>query len=101
MIDQQSHEMMLVTTHSSGAEEWLCPECGRRYYMQWTPSFNQIVLEVGDETARHSGSKGGLFMSPTQVNSADEVEISEKLRAALEDALKDIDFDDPPTTTDS
>jgi len=100
MITPQSHEMNLVNIHPSGEEEWLCPECGRRYTMQWTPSFNQVLLEVGDKSARHIGSKGGLSISPTQVSKADEVEIPEKLRVALEDALKNIDFDDPSPNTD-
>jgi len=101
MIAQQTHEMNLLSTHPSGEEEWLCPECGRRYMMQWSPSINQIILEVGDESAIHNGSTGGLYISPTGVNAADNFELSEDLRAALEDALKDIDFDDPPTATDS
>lgn len=101
MIAQQSHKMNLVFTRPSGEEEWLCPECGRRYIMQWTPSFNRIVLDVGDESALHNGSKGGLLISQAQVEEADEVELSDKLRDALEDALKDIDFDDPPMTADS
>ena len=100
MITQQSHEMQLEKRHESGTEEWYCPTCGRRYFMQWTPTFNKVVLEVGDELATHTGSSGGLFMSPTQVGAVDELELPDKLRSALEELLKDIDFDDPPTTDD-
>jgi len=101
MVSEQNHEMQLVIQHPLGAEEWYCPTCGRRYLMQWTPSYNKVVLEVGDEFAVHIGSAGGLLISPTQVGITDEPELSEKLRAALEEALKDIDFDEPPTTGDS
>jgi hypothetical protein len=101
MISHQNHEMQLEIRHESGVEEWYCPTCGRRTFMQWTPIFNKVVLEVGDESAIHTGSTGGLYMSPTQVGSADELELPNKLRSALEDLLKDIDFDDPPDTADS
>jgi hypothetical protein len=60
MSQQEHHEMVLETTHSSGAEEWYCPTCGRRFLMQWPPAYKKIVLESGDEEALHSGSKGGL-----------------------------------------
>ena len=102
MISQQNHEMQLDTTHESGAEEWYCPTCGRRTFMQWTPTFNKVVLEVGDESAIHTGSTGGLYMSPIQVGAEnDEPELPDKLRSALEDLLRDIDLDDPPSTADS
>src|SRR5262245_35728948 len=60
MNQQEHHEMVLESTHSSGAEEWYCPTCGRRFLMQWPPSYKKIVPESGDEDALHSGSKGGL-----------------------------------------
>jgi hypothetical protein len=60
MNQQEHHEMVLETTHASGAEEWYCPTCGRRFLMQWPPTYKKIVLESGDEEALHSGSKGGL-----------------------------------------
>jgi hypothetical protein len=63
----QSHTMTLVTTHDSGAEEWLCPTCGRRFLMHWPPDYKKTVLEPGDESATHSGGKGGISMRPPQV----------------------------------
>jgi hypothetical protein len=60
MKQQEHHEMVLETTHSSGAEEWFCPTCGRRFLMQWPPAYKKIILEAGDEEALHSGNKGGL-----------------------------------------
>jgi hypothetical protein len=59
-MDSQRHEMQLATTHASGAEEWFCPTCGRRFLLQWPPLYRKIILEPGDEIAIHSCSKGGL-----------------------------------------
>ncbi len=58
-MDDQ-HEMHLATTHPSGAEEWACPMCGRRFLMQWPPAYKKVVLEAGDEYAIHSCGKGGM-----------------------------------------
>src|SRR5689334_20094557 len=58
MDRQVYHEMVLETTHSSGAEEWYCPTCGRRLLLRWPPAYEKIVLVPGDEYAAHSGSKG-------------------------------------------
>jgi hypothetical protein len=52
--------MELKETHTSGAEEWSCPTCGRRMLVSWSPKFKRIVIEPGNENAIHSGGKGGL-----------------------------------------
>lgn len=62
MEHQEHHEMQIAQTHTSGAEEWYCPTCGRRFLMKWPPAYSKIVLEPGDEYAIHSGGKGGLAM---------------------------------------
>src|SRR5262249_45270303 len=67
MYEQESHEMVLETTHPSGAEEWVCHSCGRRFLMQWPPAYKKIVLVRGDEQAIHSGGKGGLRIRATQM----------------------------------
>jgi hypothetical protein len=59
---QDQHEMILATIHPSGAEEWFCPTCGRRFLMQWPPAYNKVILVPGDESAIHSGGKGSLSM---------------------------------------
>lgn len=70
----QRHEMVLVSTHQSGAEEWLCPTCGRRFLMQWPPEYKKIILETGDENAIHSGGKGGVQMETPQTSLVQEEE---------------------------
>ena len=66
--EQQRHEMVLERTHESGAEEWYCPVCGRRFLMQWPPNYKKIILEPGDDYAIHSGGKGGLSMGAPQIS---------------------------------
>ena len=101
MHEPQQHEMQLAMTHPSGADEWHCPRCGRRFLMHWPPAYQKVILEPGDEYAIHSGGKGGLSMSPPQIGEAEEPALSEEMRAALEQALEDVDFDEPPSAVDS
>jgi hypothetical protein len=62
--------------------------------MRYPPAYTKVILEVGDEYAIHSGATGGLNMSLPRLGGAGEPELSDELRAALEEALKDIDLDD-------
>jgi hypothetical protein len=52
--------MVLTGLTESGAEEWLCPACQRRLLLRWRPHFQTLVLEHGDTSAVHAGSKGGI-----------------------------------------
>ena len=95
----EQHQMHLVKTHSSGAEEWHCPTCGRRFLMTWPPSYKRIILEPGDELALHNGGKGGLQITGAQLkeghNGSDSEPImSDELRAELDELFQDIDFGD-------
>ena len=93
MSELSQHQMQLEATHSSGAEEWTCPECGRRLLMEWPPNYRRVVLEVGDEFAIHSGSKGGLILMPTEVN--DTPLLTEELsQSPWADWLEELDFGD-------
>jgi hypothetical protein len=92
-MDQQQHEMILETTHASGAEEWYCPRCGRRFLIQWPPAYNMIVIEPGDLFANHSGSKGGLKIGSTQLNPQNEEDVSDEHLRPWIDALDNLDFD--------
>jgi hypothetical protein len=66
------HVMHLERTHPSGQEEWSCPTCGRRFLLQWPPSFKKIILNPGDDAVAHSGAKGSpelqLVMATDQVS---------------------------------
>jgi hypothetical protein len=91
---QPHHQMHLEQTHLSGAEEWHCPTCGRRFLVQWEPQYKRIIIENGDEYAAHSGGKGGLQMISSHIDHGDEPVLSEELRLALEEVLANIDFGD-------
>lgn len=85
----QRHEMVLEKTHESGAEEWYCPVCGRRFLMQWPPNYKKIILEPGDEYAVHNGGKGGLEMgAPHLALKSDEFVQDAADRNAPEDTIK-------------
>jgi len=61
MDEQQIHQMHVETTHPSGAEEWACSICGRRFIMQWPPAYSRTILEPGDEHVTHIGSKSEML----------------------------------------
>jgi hypothetical protein len=93
MVAEQSHQMRLETIHSSGAEEWYCPICGRRFMLNWPPDYQKVILNAGDETVSHSGGKGGLSMGPIQINQPRENELPQKIIATIEEILRN--FDNP------
>ena len=72
MMNNLSHEMILDKTYPTGAQEWYCPTCGRRFVMQWPPKYKRIILNSGDEYAAHSGGKGGLKMGGVQIQPSEE-----------------------------
>lgn len=59
----ERHQLVLEKTYPSGAEEWYCPTCGRRFIMFWPPDYKKIVLEYGNEYAIHSAGKGMDLLS--------------------------------------
>jgi hypothetical protein len=103
MSNQEQHQMQLEKTHPTGAEEWFCPTCGRRLLMHWQQEHEKLdlhVLEAGDLMANHIGSKGGLRIGRPEVSTMDdEPVLTEELRDALEEALRDIDFDNWPSVS--
>lgn len=107
---QQQHEMQLEKTYPSGAEEWFCPTCGRRFVLQWPPAYKKIVLEAGDEFALHTCGKGGLQLRSPELSESHEEQgegdeeeepvLSDELRAALEEVLANVDLDSWPSAAD-
>jgi DNA-directed RNA polymerase subunit RPC12/RpoP len=85
MNGQQQHEMVLEKMHSSGAEEWYCPTCGRRMLVNWEPKFKKIVLVAGDDFAIHSGGKGGLRIGGMQAKPVDVLDQEEPDQLPAED----------------
>ena len=95
MFNQEQHEMRIETTHESGAEEWLCPTCGRRFLLSWPPAYSKIVLESGDEDVCHTGGKGGLRMGPSQIKDAEEMALADELLLPPVTKFSEVE-DEPP-----
>jgi len=99
MNRQEQHEMILEKTHSSGGEEWACPECGRRMIITWYP-WKRIIIEQGDIYAAHSGSKGGLkfgsevIAQDNQMGGSEESASDEHYLAPWQRWLDSVDSDD-------
>jgi hypothetical protein len=117
MIEPQHHLMQLATTYPSGAEEWSCPTCGRRFVMTGLPGYEQltlergarhvlawgraigtavaakIVLDPGDDAAFHTGSKDQAAAVSTDDAPLDDHELQAKL-STWSAGLADLDFGD-------
>ncbi|MGE5292344.1 MAG: hypothetical protein ACM3ML_35190 [Micromonosporaceae bacterium] len=87
----EKHEMILNGCAESGAEEWVCPDCGRRVLLRWPPDFERLVLEHGDDTAVHVGGKGGVRMGGVEVTLAPATDLPSEARQWLRD--NGIDWD--------
>ncbi len=101
------HNMVMVREHGTGAEEWYCPTCGRRFLLQWPPNYKRIILEAGDEIAFHSATKGGLKLNvrvepddPTNNHEvqADGSDVNVSDVGAFADWLDQLDFGDDENT---
>jgi hypothetical protein len=87
--------MVLETTYPSGAQEWVCPSCARRFIVQLQPKINVVDLEVGDLYADHVGSTDGFPRIAIEIRNVepDEPVLPDEIITALEEILKDVDFD--------
>ena len=73
-MSDHSHEILVVKQHPSGADEWFCPTCGRRFLVQWSPEYQCVVLNAGDETAIHNMGRGALVViGPIEVVSEERL----------------------------
>lgn len=79
-MNDKQHEMVLVDTHISGVEEWYCPDCGRRFLVQWPPSYKMVVLEQGEKDTRHNVSRLTTRIISDSVQQAEEPEPIEEFR---------------------
>jgi hypothetical protein len=70
-----THIMTLVTTYPTGAEDWLCPECGYRFVMRWQP-FKRLCLVEGEQGEPHCGQRGGLVMGGVEVEQRQDLDMN-------------------------
>ncbi len=87
----EKHEMVLIGSVESGAEEWVCPTCGRRMLLRWPPDYERLVLDHGDSTAIHVGGKGGVQVSDVVVTHAPASDLPSDERTWLRE--QGIDWD--------
>jgi len=90
MSEIKHHEMLLEQRYPSGAEEWFCPICDRRFVVQWPPKYRKIILEAGDEHVSHNGR------SQSTQPAHEEHEEQSNLSSEWHSAFDDLDFDDWP-----
>jgi hypothetical protein len=79
-MNNKHHEMVLEKTHISGVEEWFCPDCGRRFLVQWPPSYKMVVLEQGEKDTRHNVSRTNTRIISDAIQQTDEPEPIEEFR---------------------
>lgn len=93
MYEAESHEMELRSVDETGAEEWYCPTCGRRFIMRWPPDYARTILEPGDEYVTHIGGKGGLQMGGASITKGASDPLSEEIADLWRTMLDKIDLD--------
>jgi hypothetical protein len=59
----EQHELVLLSTYPTGAEEWFCPTCGRRMLLQWPAGCEALTLERGQEFALAWGREVGTAVA--------------------------------------
>lgn len=84
-IQNDRHEMVVTQKYPSGAQEFFCPTCGRRFVMQWPPAYKRIILDPGDEDALHTGGTAGITMSITDVSTQAEGNQAEDRTGDIDD----------------
>jgi len=92
VLSSGKHEMVLIGSVESGAEEWACPTCGRRMLLRWPPHYEKLVLDHGDSTAVHVGGKGGVQVNDVVVTPAPASDVPVAERQWLRE--NGIDWDD-------
>jgi hypothetical protein len=83
--------MILNGRAESGAEEWVCPTCGRRMLLRWPPDYEKLVLDHGDDSAIHVGGKGGVRVGGFAITPTPEGDMQSAEREWLRD--NGIDWD--------
>lgn len=83
------HALDLVQNYPTGAQEWRCPTCDRHFVMHTEPTFKRIILNEGDASISHSGSRNGVQIGLQFAPDADGM--SPELRDALNEFLNGLD----------
>ncbi len=89
-LEQERHQMTLELMHPSGAEQWYCPTCGRRFLLLWPPDYKKIIMQAGNEYAIHAIEKNSIQIGTVQVN--EKSELSLDLENRINQILNDLEF---------
>ena len=93
-MNEKHHEMILQETHISGVEEWYCPDCGRRFLVQWPPAYKIVILEPGDKDTRHNVSKSNSRIGSRQVTQLEANDLIDEFRLVpWLKWMEEVDFD--------
>ncbi|SRR6266496_1635582 len=93
-MNEKCHEMIFEKTHSSGVEEWYCPDCGRRFLVQWPPAYKMIVVEQGDKDARHNVSKANSLIGSFPITQFKQTDLIDEFRLVpFLKWMEKVDFD--------
>jgi hypothetical protein len=82
--------MELIQRYKTGAEDWYCPTCHRRFIIQWPPNYKKIVMETGNEYAFHICYKNE---ADTQLSEQNNI-LSDTMKSALNDFFNELDEKD-------
>jgi hypothetical protein len=93
MDSEETHEMKRVTSYPSGAEEWSCPDCGRRFIAQWEPKFRRVILNEGHEGIIHVGQAMGLLLQESEISIENDLEDDPELGDVWKKWLDTMNFD--------
>ncbi len=66
------HQMTLVRSWPSDADEWYCRVCGYHFVMTMNPYSKTVLAEAPDVGITHTGSKGGLQIGSVTVGQDDQ-----------------------------
>lgn len=93
-MNEERHEMHRVQKFNTGAEEWECHECGRRFIILLEPNFQKVILKKGNENVIHYGGSAELSLGVTQDSETTGVEeIDEATLEPVQRWLDTIDFE--------
>jgi hypothetical protein len=79
-MNEKYHEMILQETHISGVEEWYCPDCGRRFLVQWPPAYKMIIVESGNKDIRHNVSRANSRIGSLPVTKLEATDLIDEFR---------------------
>ncbi len=89
------HQMIVVNSYTTGAQEWYCPSCGRHFILQWPPNYKRIILEEGDKQAAHAGGSGEYSLETIDIQPARPASDPVESQSGMQRPVNFINKEDP------